>query len=89
MFLNRGRQESRIFEVSNRNGEGVASGSVADVVYEIEGAQIEDMWAISSEEVAMKIVGCGMAVMDIRNRNVKEWVPIEGGVKDIRRVDES
>ncbi len=32
MFLNKGRQESRIFEVSNRNGEGELE-SEADKYY--------------------------------------------------------
>jgi hypothetical protein len=80
--------ESRIFEVKNRNGQGVAPGSVSEVVYEIGGSQIEDVWPIGTNEVVIKIAGYGVVSMDIRNGSVKEWAVIQGEVKDIVRVNE-
>jgi hypothetical protein len=70
MFLNKGRQESRIFEVSNRNGEG-ESQSEEDRYYEFQGVSIEEIWAISENEVALKIVEHGIAYMNTNNGEVK------------------
>ncbi len=57
--------------MTNRNGQGVAPGSVSEVVYEIGGSQIEDVWPISTDEVAIKIAGYGVVIMDIRDGSVK------------------
>ena len=88
MFLNKGRQESRIFEVSNRNGEGELE-SEADKYYQVEGAIIEDIWAISDHEVALKIVGHGTVTMNINNGEAKSWIDIKEEVKDVVKIGDA